>query len=164
MNPIRWARVGPEAVWSGLALVLVAWGLMAINRLGGLTFDAPRAFLRLTVVGVWGWLGLALAIWLVAGRASSLRRVLAVTGWVHVPVVGLAVLIFVVAGAFEVLGPGLIGAIVVFGVLIPSALVLGAEEVFGLERLRAVAVVSIPYLAWTVLVVRHVLGQVGHLL
>ena len=53
----RWARVGPQSLYSAAALVVVAFGLLALNRFGGLTTSAPRAFIRLTLVGVWGWIG-----------------------------------------------------------------------------------------------------------
>jgi hypothetical protein len=174
----RWSRVEERPVWSAASLVVVAWGLIALNRIGGLALSEPRAVARLTVVGVWGWLALAVAIWSIAtvglrGSHSGIRRdrahaslppVLAVVGWSHLPVVALAVVVFIAAGALRILGPGLFVAVAAFSALVPFALVTGVRHVFRTSTLAAIAVVAVPYLIWLVVVVRHSLGAIQHLL
>ena len=64
----------------------------------------------------------------------------------------------------QLLGPGLAVAVLVFAGLLPLALVTGVRHVFQLGLPRAVLAVAVPYVAWLLVVARHVLGQVQHLL
>ncbi len=171
----RWDRVEPSAVWSALAIVLAASGGLALNRFGGLAFDAPRSFVRLSLYGVWGWLGLSVAIWAAATtigartgsapiRRSPLQLMLAVVGWGHAPLGVLAIVIFVAAGLLQLLGPGLVVGAFVLGVLFPLALVTGVQNVFGVTLGRAALAVVVPYGLWLALVVRPVYDQIQHLL
>lgn len=173
----RWEKLTANSVWGAAALVFVAAAFMSLNRFGGLAADAPRAFTRLALYVVWGWLGLALATFAVAellrrrGRGRSqradpgaLRLTLASTGYAHVPIVALAGVIFVAAGLFQALGPGLVAAVIALAVWMPVALVTGVGHVHGLRTRHAVAAVAAPYLLWLWIVARHVLGQVTHLL
>ncbi len=170
----RWARVDGDKLWSATALAVVASALMALNRFGGLATSAPRSFVRLTLVGVWGWLLLALAIWALglalsnrgvprrAGR--SLRRSVVVVGLAHLPIAVLAVVLFVFAGMFQLLGPGYVTAVFAFSVWMPLLLVTGAR--YRLETSWPVALVSAlaPYLGWWWLAGSHLVGRVEHLL
>jgi hypothetical protein len=167
----RWRRVGPESLWSAAGLVLVGAGILALTRLGGLVVDAPRAVLRLMLVGVWGWVGLSVAIWLTitatsgsAGPRPGLVHTLAIAGIAHAPVVALGVVVFVSAGVLDLLGPGMVTAWFVFAFWFPAMLVTGAAA--GLHRSVPVAAASVaaPYLVWLVVVGRHVLDRIGHLL
>ena len=160
-----------------MALVVAASLVIAWSRFGGLAVDAPRAFLRMVLVGVWGWLGLGAGISLVgrflsaavalaaAGRpAPSLERTLAAVGFAHLPVLLLGVVILVGAGALQILGPSQVVAVVVFGFWFPALLVVAAGAQFGLDLLRAIVVVAVPYGCWLAFVGRHLLDQVQHLL
>jgi hypothetical protein len=80
----RWRRVGPESVWSAARPVLV---------------------------GVWGWVGLAVAIWLTItatsgsdGPRPGLVHTLAIAGIAHAPVVALGMVVFVSAGVLDHIG------------------------------------------------------------
>jgi hypothetical protein len=91
--------------------VLVGAGILALTRLGGLVVDAPRAVLRLMLVGVWGWVGLSVAIWLTitatsgsAGARPGLVHTLAIAGIAHAPVVALGMVVFVSAGVLDHIG------------------------------------------------------------
>lgn len=173
----RWVRLGRVSVWPAMVLVVAASVVLAWSRFGGLAVDAPRAFLRMVLVGVWGWLGLGSAIWLAArllrsagrlagsGRSTPrLERTLAVVGFAHAPVLLLGVVIVIGAGALQLFGVGQVVAVVVFGFWFPALLVAAASHSFDLDPLRAIGVVSVPYALWLPFVGRHLLERVQHLL
>jgi hypothetical protein len=173
----RWARLSTKSVWSATAIVTVTWSLIALDRLGGLALTEPRAFARLAVIGIWGWLALGLSVFAavrVSAKAAapdarvrsvvSLERVLSVVGWAHVPVMALAVVVFISAGALQILGPGLVVAAVVFAVAVPFALVTGVRHIAASSIMRAIAIVAIPYAVWLLVVIRHALDSIQHLL
>ncbi len=168
----RWDPVRSGRVWAGVAVVVAAWGLIALGRLGGLAIDAPRALTRLTVVGVWGWFGLGIAIWAIAvvpassgsRRVGSLTLTFAVVGLSHAPIIMLAGVILIAAGALEVLGPGRAVAAISLVVVMPLALITGVAHIFEFSTRRAAATVLLPYAAWLAVVVRPSLEQVEHLL
>ena len=173
----RWTRVGPESILSATALAVAASVLMALNRFGGLLFDAPRSFVRMTLVGVWGWLGLAFAVWLLAtpmpGKTNqggdpvpgaSFRYTLIVVGLARLPLLVLGLVIFVAANLLQILGPGLVVAVFVLGFWYPAMLATAARYANDLTLPRAIAVVVVPYLIWLLVIGRHLLGQVQHLL
>ncbi len=148
-----------------------------MNRLGGLTLTDPRAFVRLTVIGIWGWLALGLSLWAVVrvfAKAAApdapvrpvvpLDRMLSVVGWAHTPIAALAIVVFIAAGALQLLGPGLVVATVVFALFIPFALVTGVRHVAGSSVMRAIAMIAIPYAVWILVIVRHALDSIQHLL
>ena len=176
----RWARRTSGSVWSAAAIVAVAWGLIALNRLGGLSFTDPRAFVRVTLTGIWGWLALGACLWLVvrvSTRAAPtdalddadssvvrLERMLCVVGWAHTPIVVLAIVVFIAAGVLQILGPGLVVATVVFALFVPFALVTGVRHVAGSSIVWASAIVAIPYVVWLLVVVRNARDSIQHLL
>ncbi|MFQ5556827.1 MAG: hypothetical protein ACE5GB_04880 [Acidimicrobiales bacterium] len=173
----RWARVGPAAFWPAAALAVGASALLALNRFGGLVVETPRAFARMTLVGVYGWLGLTLTVWLIGSRgraqrdhddppwwSGSLQITLVAVGLAHLPLLVLGGVVLVSAGLFRILGPGLIVAIFVLSFWFPAALVTAARHTHRLSLRRAAAVVGMPYLLWLALVGRHLLGQIQHLL
>jgi hypothetical protein len=177
LDAAKWARVGPESLWSAVALVATASFVMALNRFGGLIVDTPRSFLRLMLVGIWGWLGLALAIWLIingartlqsdrdeAGPPPSLQINVAALGLAHTPVLALGIVILVAAGLLEVLGPGFVAAVFVFGFWFPAGLIAATAHANRLAPLRAAVVVAVPYLIWMSIIGRHLLDRIQHLL
>ena len=171
----RWVRVGPTSLLPAMATVLLASGLIALNRFGGALVDAPRSFMRLALVGVWGWLGLGSAIWLGAallsrsasgsrGSTSRPRETLVVVGLAHLPILALGVVILVAAGLLQWLGPGLVATVFVLAFWFPAGVTMATAHVHGLAPFRALSVVALPYLAWLGVVARHMIGQVQHLL
>jgi hypothetical protein len=172
----RWVRLNRISLWTAMALVVAASVVLAWSRFGGVAVDAPQAFLRMVLVGVWGWLGLGAAIWLIVrlarrstrhagqGRPAPLERTLALVGFAHAPVLLLAVVILVAAGALQVFGLGQIVAVVVLGFWFPALLVAASSYLFDLGPLIGVAVVALPYGVWLATVGRHLLQQVQHLL
>lgn len=171
----RWERVGPESVASAAAVVAVFAGLTSFVRFGGLVTDAPRAFVRLTLVGIWGWIllattiaGSAVAFRVAVARGESatdrLRRAFAIVGRAHLPLLVL-VGVTIVAGIFlQLSGPGLLVSVFVIGVWLPAALVTGVRAATGAPWWSATAVVAGPYALWFTVIARHLLEQIGHLL
>jgi len=177
LDAAKWARVGPDSLWSAIALVATASFVMALNRFGGLIVDTPRSFLRLMLVGIWGWLGLALATWLIvsgvrtlqggrdeAGPPPSLQINVAALGLAHTPMLALGIVILVAAGLLEVLGPGFVAAVFVFGFWFPAGLIAATAHANRLAPLRAALVVAVPYLIWMSIIGRHLLDRIQHLL
>ena len=167
LDSARWSRVGPGSFWSAAAVAIAASLLIALTRFGGLVLDTPRGFFRLGLTGVWGWLGLAVAVWLL-GRTvlpqTSLLHTMAGVGFAHFPLLALGFVIFVSAGMLQTLGPGLVVAVFVFVFWFPAALTAALKHAFATSYARALALLSLPYLLWLVTVGRRLLGQVQHLL
>ena len=170
----RWERIGPWSLWTAAAWAASASGVLSVDRFGGLIVDAPRAFLRATLIGVYGWLGLAAAVWVLAGQVTSRARgrqvqiqfqhTVAAVGMAHVPLLVLGLVIFVAANIFRVLGPGLVVAVFVFAFWFPAVLAVAVRHSHRLTLARATALVAAPYLVWFLLVGRRLLSQVQHLL
>ncbi len=173
----RWTYVSPASILSAAAVATAASVLLALNRFGGLLIDAPRAFLRMALVGVYGWLGLAVGVWLLttglraesapatsAAAPATFQQTLAATGLAHVPILTLGLVVFVAANLFQFLGPGFAVAVFVFVFWFPAVLVSAVRYTNPLSLTRSMAVVVVPYVLWLSLVGRHLLGQINHLL
>ncbi len=171
----RWARIGPHSLAPASAIVVVASGLLAFVRFGGLTVQSPRAFARLTLTGIWGWMLLTalLVIVAVATRlvrvepgdgAAQLRLALAIVGRSHLPVLVLVGATMVAGFFLQLHGPGLAVAVFVVGLWFPAALVSGVRGAARVSTAAAVGIVAGPYLVWCWLIARPLFDQVGHLL
>lgn len=181
LDAARWARIGPTSFWSALGSAAAASLLLALNRFGGVVIDAPRAFLRMALVGIYGWIGLACAIWL-AGLATTdrhqqrpprhqprsptvvLQETLVAVGLAHTPLLVLGLTIFAAAGLLQLLGPGLVVAVFVLAFWFPATLVMATRSTFGLGMRHAIAVVAVPYTLWYLTAGQHLLDRVQHLL
>ena len=167
----RWKRVGPGSLTTAAALVVVASFLLALNRIGGLVVDEPRSFVRLVLVGVWGWIGMAVvaaAVLVVSGSARggsgrTLRTTLAVIGTAHVPLIWASVVLFLGAGMLQLLWPGLIIVIFVFAFWFPAAVGIGLRISCGARVGGAVAATTVAYAAWVTVIGRHLYDLLAHL-
>jgi len=175
IDQARWNRVGPQSVWSAAATVTLASTLLALNRFGGLATTEPRPFVKLALIGVWGWIGLALAVWILGSLladaggqrgslVTSLIRTAAAVGLAHAPIIALTVVVFVAADMMQLFGPGLVTAVIVFAVWFPAWLLAGTRSALRISLPRATAAVALSYGAWLHVVGRHLLGQIVHLL
>jgi len=170
LHRTKWERVGPSTLASAAASVITAAMLIALNRFGALITVEPRAPARLTLVVVWGWLGMAaVAAVVLAARASprpqrrSLRSVVAVVGSAHVPLIWLAAVLILAAGALQLLWPGLLTALFVFGFWFPASVFTGIRISCGASLWRTVVATTVSYAAWLALVGRHLYDQLAHL-
>ena len=171
----RWRDVGPASFWPALGIATVASFAWSLNRFGGALVDEPRSFVRLGLLGIYGWIGLAVAIWAIAAVVADDARALdekppsvlhsvAVVGLAHMPVVGLGGVVFIAANLAQVLGPGYVAAVFVLGLWFPAVLVAAAHHSFRLSIGRAALAALIPYLLWLLAIGSHLLGRIQHLL
>lgn len=168
IDGLTWATIEFQHLRGRTLTVLFAWGIMAWNRFGLLSFAAPRAPLRLILVGVYSWLGLAAAVWVASSLAGSaivrMRDAAVATAIVHVPLVALGFFVAIVAGFARILGPGTVVAVFVFALWMPALLYRAFREVAGLERSYAAATAVVVHLAWLAGPGNLLRTQVGHLL
>lgn len=171
LDRAKWQRVGPGSLTSAGALVVVASFLLALNRIGGLVVHEPRSFVRLVLVGVWGWIGMAVlatAVLVVNGSARggsgrTLRTTLAVVGAAHVPLIWASVVLFLGASMLQLLWPGLITVVFVFAFWFPAAVGIGLRVSCGAPVRTAAAATAVAYAAWVTVVGRHLYDQLAHL-
>lgn len=164
-----WSNVARAGTLAGAALVAVgAYAILAFDRFGIQGVVAPRATVRLMLVGFYGWLWLAAAGWLIGrymrGTDPGFATVFRLYGNAHLPLVfvGVAIQVFAVVG--QILGPSLGVAALALLVWMPAMLTAATSQLFELGRRRAAMVVAAPYLVWLVTVGRYVASQLGHLL
>lgn len=149
----------------------MAAGLLSLNRFGGLVTQAPRAFVRLALVVVWGWIGLGVTMWLLTtafarrqARLDDLQRELARTGRAHTALVALAITMFVFAGALQLRWPGLLLTIAVVGWWFPRSLLAGATTQRSASTWARIMATVLAFSGWLVVIGRHLLVQLGHLI
>ena len=171
----QWETIRADQLMSKLIMVVIAYLILAVNRFGILGFTAPKAAVRLVLVGVHSWLLLAGFLWLVgrfgsspAGSSSPPRPTLPMAavavGTAHAPVLGTAIFIAVVAGFAQLQGPGWVAAIVLVGMWMPALVVQATRSITGLEKSQAIALGLGLYLVWLATTGRYLHAQVGHLL
>lgn len=167
LGPQRWDGVESSRWFTGAAVAVVAGALLALNRLGGLATQSPRAFTRVLSLTVWGWIGLSLLLWFgvaVAQRASlaPFSRCVIIAGRSYIALVGLALVLFAAAGLFEMLWVGRV-AVVLAGAAMVITVVGGLRHVVRLGWVSAATVGTVAYTAWIVTVGRELDQQLGHL-
>ncbi len=148
--------------------------VLAFNRFGGLFLNSPQQFVQMLLYGIWGWIVLGTALWVMGGAVvarvgsnadqPTLVTTLTTVGFAHRPVLMFGAVLFVSTGLFQVNGPGLVAAIVAFGLWFPALLTLSVQYSRYIATREAFAVVAIPYALWLAVVGRHLIGQVAHLL
>ena len=177
LDSSHWETIRADQLLGKLIMVVIAYLLLAVNRFGVLGFTAPKAAVRLVLVGVYSWLILAGFLWLVGRYASSssssdpsgqprptLPMAAVAVGTAHAPLLGTAIFIAVVAGFAQLQGPGWIAAIVLVGLWMPALLVQATQAITGLARNQAIALGLGSYLVWLATTGRFLHAQVGHLL
>ncbi len=172
----RWLGVTPRSLPTGAVVAVFTAVVFAFDRFGGASFQGFRAFVRLTLVGVWGWIGLGVGIALVGivgsrlmparvgERRPSLQIALAGAGLAHVPVLALGGVIFFSAGMLDILGPGRLVAVVVFLVWFPATLTAATRHTNDADVAASLAMTAPVYGLWLALPGRHLIDQVQHLL
>lgn len=173
LDDARWQRVSVRTFWTGASVAIAAAFLLALNRFGGLIVDDPRLFVRSGLIGVWGWLLLSGASWVAlrihraisdSDAMPSLAAMTTAVGAAHQPLVILGVVLFVFAGFFQILGPGLVVAIFALVLWFPASLTRAMRHSTDLSHLRAIGIVAVPYALWLITAGRYVIGQIQHLL
>ena len=166
-----------EPTWRGLSVwatpvgaglvVLSAYLVFAFDRFGWPDF-AVRPTVRLMLTGLYGWIGLAAASWLIArrvfassGAASMLIRL---TGHAHLPLLFVAVFIQVVSVTLDISNMARWPALFAGLFWMPAMLVNALAVSSGLDRPRAALAVAVPYLVWVAVVGRLLWRHLHHLL
>ena len=145
-----------------------AYAILAFNRFGLQGFLAPRAPIRMLLVGLYGWLWLAGAVWLIARTrfrsTVPFGPVFRLIGQAHLPLLMISVTIQALAVSFRLFGPGL--WVSVFSALfwMPALLTMAARTAPGITDGEALRIVIAPNLVWLILVGWYLQVQVGHLL
>ena len=109
----RWEQAQPANFWGATAVVFVAFLALSLVRFGGLVAESPRGFIRMVLLGVHGWLGLAVLVWLGAllfGAERSpdgLMNTLVGAAMAHRPIMAMAVVALAFGGFGDVQGPGM---------------------------------------------------------
>ncbi len=165
----RWRRMATTSTLAGAGLVVSGtYLLLAFDRFGIQGFVEARATARLLLTGLYGWLGLAVASWLVARLAWQQRPpfglVMRLFGHAHVPLLVVAVAIQFLSVGLRLSGVVLWPALFAVLVWMPAQLIIAAEVSFSLEKPRAALTVLGPYVAWVLIVGRLLETQLGHLL
>lgn len=163
-----WRWLESEAKWwSSVAIAFGSYLLLAFSRFGWPDF-AIRATTRFLLTGLYGWVWLAGASWViirlrygVRGSAASLLRL---TGHAHLPLLLVAILIQIVAVSLDI--PNVAGWPALFvGVFwMPAMLVSAVAAGSDLDSRRAAPSVVLSYIAWAAVVGTYFWGQLGHLL
>ncbi|MGI9622522.1 MAG: hypothetical protein ACR2PK_06770 [Acidimicrobiales bacterium] len=171
----RWERATADSLWVAFAVAVAASVVLSLNRFGGLAVETPRAFLRMALIGVYGWLGVGMGIWLFAWGLNRLNRhrsqvrvsiahSLVVAGFSHIPLLALGGAIFISATMLQVFELGNVLAWMVIGLWFPATLVSAARSTWRVSTIDAVLVVAVPYTVWIMTVWQHIHTQIQHLL
>jgi hypothetical protein len=164
-----WARYhGTGTLISASLVSLGAYVVFAFDRFGFAAFSEPRSSVRLVLIGFYGWLWLAGALWL-SGRIVGagdipFELVFRLIGLVHLPLLIVAIMIQIFAMLLRILGPSL--AVGLFSVIfwLPALLVAATRQAFDVDARLAIVLVGGPYVVWLLVVGRILNDQLGHLL
>lgn len=178
-----WARVLPQELPRRLITVVAAFTLAAWNRFGAQAALGPRAPIRVILTGIYGWLGWSILVWLLAiwigqrGEVAadepaaplgfdplSFQRAATAMTVPHFPliVIGFYIATFGVFIRSQI--PGIVIAVLVFGIWIPALATKAVQHLTDLDRNRAVVAVVLPYVLWLAVIGRYLFNQVGHLI
>jgi hypothetical protein len=163
-----WHRLSLMATPAGGGLIVLgAYLMFAFDRFGWPDF-ALRPTARLMLTGLYGWMALAGASWIIArfvfGFRPSLSVVLRLTGHAHLPLLLVAVLIQLVAVALNRTGLALWPALFSGAFWMPAMLISATRSATELSLRQAMVAAGVPYLAWVVVVGRPLWILLEHLL
>lgn len=120
------------------------------------------------LVGFYGWLFLAGASWLIArfryNADAGFLTAVRLYGFVHLPLMALAVVVQVLSVSLRLFTPAGLLAILVVVVWMPALSIAAGRQAFGLDVDRAALVGLVPYVVWLATAGVWMFGQVGHLL
>lgn len=169
LNAWRWDHALLRTTPGPFMIPVAAWVLIGWTRLGGFVLTEPQAFVRFLLIGIYGWLGLGLAMWLVAlvvvsEQRPSIWSFFRIAGNGHLPVLTAAFIVAFIAGLLGVAGIGLWISGVMVGLWMPTMLTAGVMHATGLSLARAAVVAIVPQLVWLATVGRRAADQLSHLL
>lgn len=168
LDDLTWSTIGYQELPGRVLTVFFAYGIMAWNRFGLLSFTAPRAPVRLVLIGIYSWAAIATVFWLAARRIErgtvQPKDAAIAAAIVHIPLVALGFFMAIVAGFARVLGPGTIVGIFVVGLWMPALTTRALHDVGGLKWSSSLVVAALVQILWLVGTGRYLHNLVGHLL
>ena len=164
-----WARFARLGTLSNAAFItLGSYALLAFDRFGMQGLTAPRAPVRMVLAGLYGWLGLSVAIWFIAravlGSVPSPSTVIRLVGRAHIPLLFVAFTIGVLSVSLQVFWPARWLTWFSVAIWMPAMMVAATRTALPIDTRKAVLMAIGPYAAWLVIVGRYLELQVGHLL
>ncbi len=163
-----WRWLDADASVRGAGLVVIgAYLILAFDRFGW-PDSAFRATTRTLLVGLYGWLWLAVVPWIVVRMTTTSRAPLSdymrLTGHAHLPLLLVAILVFVLPVSLGVSGIALWPALFAGVVWMPAMLVNAVATAAGVSRRSAALPALVPYVVWAAVAGRWLWRQIGHLL
>lgn len=164
-----WARYHYSGSLRSAALVAIGtYAVFAFDRFGFPALLQPRPSVRLILVGFYGWLGLAIAVWaigrFVLGQEASLGLLFRLYGFSHLPFLVVAITIQFTSMLLQILGPALVAAFFAAAFWMPALLVAATRQAFDVDARKALVLAAAPYAVWLLVVGRILNDQLGHLL
>lgn len=168
LDDFRWYWLESESTRVGSsAMVIGTFLLLAFNRLGWPDF-AFRATMRFVLIGLYGWLGLSLATFvvvrLVLRRSGPFTTNLRLVAHTHLPLLVVAIVMQVTSVSLDLGGlahwPAVFAAVFWMPAMLAAALCAWTD----LKRSQAVLSTVVPYLVWAATVGRFLWNQLEHLL
>lgn len=168
LDDFRWYWLESESTTVGSwSLVIGTYLLLAFNRFGWPDF-ALRATTRFVLIGLYGWLGLSLLIFVLVRlsrrRTGSLQTLLRLVAHAHLPVLFVGVVMQVAGVALDITGVALWAAVFAGVVWMPAMLTAALRAWGQLSRSRALLSMGVPYALWVATVGRFVWNHLAHLL
>jgi hypothetical protein len=164
----RWSRYAATGgLDTAMLIVLGAYTILALDRLGLQMVLYPRPAVRLVLAGLYGWLGLAGMVWLVGRRRFpevTFRTVFLLVGFAHTPLVVLGLTIQFTSVVLQFLGPAFSIAIFTTVFWLPALLTAAVRAAYLIDSRQSLRLVIGPYLLWLAVVGRYLASQLGHLI
>lgn len=169
LDQSTWRRLAATATPAGAGLIVVgAYLVVAFDRFGLLGFFEVRATLRIILTGLYGWLWLVGAAWLIArwafGHRGSGRSLVPLLGHSHLPLLLLAIFVQFVSVSLNTTGISIWPALLAVAFWMPAMLVAATATGLDLSHRRALVTAGVPYAVWLLVVGRSLWRQIGHLL
>ena len=164
-----WRRLSATATPAGAGLIVLGTYLVfAFDRFGMQGFFEPRATVRVMLTGLYGWLWLVGATWLIIrfvfGYAGPVVSLVPLFGHAHLPLLLVAVFIQLVSVTLDFTSVARWVALFAGVLWMPAMLGAAARNVGGLTLGQSMVAAAIPYLVWALVVGRTQWTQLGHLL
>ena len=169
MDGSTWRRMATTATPAGAGLIVVgAYLVLAFDRFGLLGLFEVRATVRIILTGLYGWLWLVGATWLIARWVSGLRvspgTLVPLMGHAHLPLLLIAVFVQFVSVSLDAIGISIWPALFAVGFWMPAMMVAATKTALDLDWGRALLAASLPYVIWLLVVGKTLWRQIGHLL
>jgi len=169
LDDSTWRRMAAMATPAGAGLIVGgAYLVFAFDRFGMQGFFEIRATIRMMLTGLYGWLWLVGASWVIArfafGYQGPPSRLGPLMGHAHLPLLLLAVFIQFVSIALTATGPAFWLAVFTGVFWMPAMLVSATMSAAGLSLRQAAVAAGVSYLGWALVVGRSLWTQLEHLL